>query len=165
LAITAINQLNKNYNINISLQNIKNGLEKTKWPGRLEIISKKPLIILDGAHNKSAALILKKALLSYFKEYKIIFILGILKDKDISSIIKILSPIAKIIITSQANSERSQDAFKLSEKVKKYFNGEIIPIPQIEKAIKLAKIKAKNEKTLICITGSIYLIGEVKNKI
>lgn len=165
LAMTTIDSLNKYYNLNISLQNIKNGLKKTKWPGRLEIISKKPLIILDGAHNKSAILILKKALLSYFKDYKIIFILGILKDKEINSMLKIVAFIAEVIITSQANSERAESAVDLSKRVKKYFNKEIIVVPQIEEAIKLAKIKAKNKKTLICITGSIYLIGEVKKEL
>ena len=63
---------------------IREGLRKTKWPGRLEIVSREPMIILDGAHNPAAAKRLREFLSENFHNKKIILVLGILSDKDIT---------------------------------------------------------------------------------
>jgi dihydrofolate synthase/folylpolyglutamate synthase len=161
LAIEVIKELTCHHRLKISTEMIKKGLVKTSWPGRLEIISSSPLIILDGAHNRAAASRLRQSLKYYFKGQKFIFIIGVLQDKNIRGIFQSLSPLAEIIITTSINSPRAMCPERLKEIARKY-HPRVKVIPSLKKALLEAKKIADNKKIAICITGSLYLIGEVK---
>ena len=66
---------------------IQKGLDNTVWPARLQIVSKKPLFIIDGAHNPDAALRLKESIEMYFADKKKIFIMGMFRDKAVEEVI------------------------------------------------------------------------------
>jgi folylpolyglutamate synthase/dihydrofolate synthase len=87
LSIMAVEKL-KQYGINISEDVIRRGLSKTKWPGRIEVISKLPLIVIDGAHNPQGMAVLKEAL-NLFTYNRLILVIGMLKDKDTDSMLKL----------------------------------------------------------------------------
>src|SRR4030042_1253954 len=99
---------------------IRTGVAKTRWPGRLEVVKEDPLILVDGAHNPAAARALAKTLKSIFmKKYKrIVIILGIMADKDISGIMETLLPIASEIILTYPDYSRAASPEKLAGNAK-----------------------------------------------
>ena len=137
---------------------IREGLRKTKWPGRLEIVEREPLIILDGAHNPAAAGRLKEFLLEFANDKKIILVLGILADKDITGIISELSPIAGNIILTKPEYYRASDPERIKGLIKEH---SAVIINNIPDAIMHAKEIAMPDD-IICITGSLFTVGEAK---
>ena len=79
----------------------KKGLKDTKWNGRLTIIHREPLFIVDGAHNPAAATVLKESLETYFKGKNLYYIFGVFADKDYEKVIELTAPLAKRIVTVQ----------------------------------------------------------------
>ncbi|MFH1015308.1 MAG: folylpolyglutamate synthase/dihydrofolate synthase family protein [Nitrospirota bacterium] len=141
---------------------IRAGLGNIKWHGRLELVSKEPPILIDGAHNPSAAKILADSLKEiFFKVYRrIILIVGIMSDKDIRGIIAPLLPLASEIILTAPACERaaspdvlSGHAISLGFSYRKTYG--------VAAALTMAR-EIYREGDLIVITGSFYTIGEAK---
>ncbi len=141
---------------------IKQGLENTKFKGRLDIISKNPLIIEDGAHNYSGVTALCDALKTYFSDKKIIIVMAMLKDKEYEKCVKALSPLAHTFITTEADNPRKTSAQELADTVKKYTKN-VYAQPDVNKALDLAKSLYDNN-SVICICGSLYLLGDVQER-
>lgn len=140
---------------------IRNGLEKTYWPGRLELMRKKPLLLLDGAHNPAAMKILRETIERYFKYERLILILGIMVDKDIKKIIKEIVPLAYKVIITQPQIERSAPIGLLKKYVRKWCKN-IESIARVKEAVSSALLQAKKED-LILITGSLFTVGEARD--
>ncbi|MDI6892191.1 MAG: folylpolyglutamate synthase/dihydrofolate synthase family protein [Actinomycetota bacterium] len=145
----------------LSLDGLRRGLERVRCPGRLEIIVKFPTVVLDGAHNPSGAAELARALKSEFSCNNLILVLAILGDKDIDGILKELVPLASLVILSENQSYRSASVNVLMEKLAK-FSSNFICEPDLFKAIEVA-IERAGEGDLICITGSLYTVGEARD--
>ncbi|MBA3051936.1 bifunctional folylpolyglutamate synthase/dihydrofolate synthase [bacterium] len=145
----------------ISDESIRKGLSKTRWPGRLEIVNRSPLVILDGAHNLPAAKQLRKALLEFLGNNKrLILVLGILKDKEVGKIVRELVPLAfKVIVTSSKTSRAvlPDDLYKIAVK----YNRNVSVISEVEEALQYALCEAK-KNDIVCITGSLYTVGEAR---
>ncbi len=158
LAVVALEVLKKDFPWN--MKDLKNGLKSAYIEGRMTVISrKKPLIILDGAHNPDSAKILRKALDKYFFPYKPIFIIGILKDKDKEKFLSNLSISGCKVIVTQPKIDRAYPKEELFEIVKKYTK-DVYLCKDIKNSLKYAKgIVQKDE--VICVCGSLYLTGEV----
>jgi len=129
----------------ISETQIRNGIKKTRWPGRFEIVQQNPLIILSAAHNPAGFRDLQKSL-ERIPHDKTITVLGICSDKDIESMTKLAENFSDKIFKTSFNHERSWDGN-----------------PDPEKAINSA-LSAARPEDLICITGSIFLVGEVRKR-
>ena len=145
----------------ISGEAVRSGLADPLWPGRLEVISSKPTVILDGAHNPSAMRSLAWAIRHDFDFRNLIVVLGVLGDKDISNILKEILPLASKVIYTKAAYERAANPRLLMEQGKRLGkSGEVcFPIPKaIDKARTIADMK-----DLILITGSLYTVGEAKS--
>ena len=97
----------QNHGIKINEDYIQQGIKKTINPGRMEIVNYDPIILLDGAHNPKGVKLLVETLKNDFKYNKLIFILGILKDKDIKSMMPSIISISDYIITTQSNNDRA----------------------------------------------------------
>ena len=93
IVIESINTLNKFYNFNITIDNVLNGLNKVHNPGRLEILNKKPLVFLDGAHNPNGIARLIEFLQIIKNNRRIVMIIAFSKTKDILSMLKKISDI------------------------------------------------------------------------
>lgn len=161
LAIEGIKELENLKYINLDIDKIKSAVEKVKWKGRLEVLSKNPYIVLDGAHNTSGVEFLKSNLSEYFIYSKLYLILGVLADKEVEKMVKALAPLASEIYTLTANSVRAEGAEELKNIVKKY-NDNCIAFNDYLDAINYAKSKAK-EDDLILASGSLYMIGALRN--
>jgi len=145
---------------------LRRGLEKAKWPGRMEIVCKSPLFIIDGAHNVEGTLTLAENLNTYFPEKKKILIMGVLKDKQYEEMIKIIVPLAGAVVAVTPLSERALGSEELSEYIKLYCKNVMVG-KTIEDGIEKA-INIYDGESVICAFGSLYYIGEVgryfKNK-
>ena len=159
LVLAACELIGKN-NAALTLNNIQEGLSKNHWPGRLEIVSDNPFIILDGAHNLAAARNLAKFMSTNLAGRVITLVVGILDDKPYKAMLKsLLTPVNRVILT-QAKIDRALDPRKLYEAAKN-LKPDVAIIPDVAQAIKNA-VETTPRHGAICIAGSLYVVGEAK---
>ncbi|ODS35702.1 MAG: hypothetical protein A7315_05280 [Candidatus Altiarchaeales archaeon WOR_SM1_79] len=144
--------------LNISEKNIREGFEKTRWLGRLELVQKEPTVILDCAHNPAGMKALKNALVKINPKGNLTLVLGIMRDKDISGIVEEIAPCADRVIVTKPKFERAAEPKIIEKEVKKFCNN-IITKSIVKEAVWYA-INDASFEDFICITGSIYLVGE-----
>jgi len=156
LAIAACNKFLGNINKEV----IKKGLELVKWEGRLEIISEEPTLVLDCAHNVASVSNMTAELRKNHDFSRSFVILGLMKDKEVDKIIKILSDFGDYFYLVQVNPKRAEAPESLKEKFKK-FNKKVQVSESISSALKAVKEIAKPDD-LVCITGSIFTVAEAK---
>ena len=167
IALTTINILKKKFMKKFFFLNQKqiiNGIQKTKWNGRLQFISKN--VLIDCAHNPSGFGVLKKELEIIKKQKKIksfIFVIGIQRDKNIPLMLKIINPlISTIIFTKSKNVKASEpkQLLKIFSKINKNKKIKTKTINNPKEALNHAK-KISDKDDLVVVAGSIYLVGEV----
>jgi dihydrofolate synthase/folylpolyglutamate synthase len=158
LTLATIEYLQMN-GVYITNESITEGIEKTTNPGRMEIASFEPIILLDGAHNIAGMKSLKKTLEEDFVYERLVLVLGILSDKSVQKMLDIITPIADSIIVTKSHNKRACSPTKLKEMIGKK---EVVEKDKISDAIAYAKKVAKKQD-LICITGSLFTIGETKD--
>ncbi len=160
-AIAAIEAL-RIKGLSIPTKAIRDGLEKVRWEGRLEIIQYDPLLVLDGAHNPNGIKIVRQTLEELFSYNRLILVLAIFSDKDYKKMIQIISPLADLIITTKAENPRATPPQVIAKEAEQYKNKKkIIVTENITQAINCALSNSK-KNDLICITGSLYTVGEAK---
>lgn len=142
---------------------VKEGLSNSRWPGRLEHVMEKPLVILDGAHNLHAAKVLGKYLSSILKGRKLTLVLGILDDKPYEKMLKYLVPLAGQVIITKAKIDRSLDPSILKTEAERMTQLPVIIIEDVKAAVTHA-VKTSNDTDVVCVAGSLYVVGEAKEK-
>jgi dihydrofolate synthase/folylpolyglutamate synthase len=142
----------------ISNNAITEGLSRVVFPGRLQVVSKAPLTVLDGAHNPGAARKLKEAITQYFKPTKSFLVIGMSADKDMHSVIKELAPVFDQVITTRADNPRSASPDTLAALFVDQ-GKPVIVTGDIRQGLKQAQ-RLAGEKDLICVTGSLFVVGE-----
>jgi dihydrofolate synthase/folylpolyglutamate synthase len=160
VAINTIEVLCEEENIILNKNIIEKSLEDVKWMGRLEVLGKKPTIVIDGAHNIDAIKALRKNIERYFKYNKIYLLLGILADKQVKEMIEEITPIAEKIYALTPHSERAELSEDLKNEILEY-NLNTVALESYEEAFALALKEAK-EEDLILISGSLYMIGDMR---
>ena len=146
--------------IPISFTHIQEGLEKTRWPGRLEVVSQSPMIILDGAHNLNASKQLAKYLATDMKNRRITLVIGILEDKPYEAILENLIPVCSRVILTSPKIDRALPVEALYP-VAAALSDNVQSIPDVEHALAFA-VKNTLPDDVICVAGSLYVIGEAK---
>ncbi len=136
------------------------GLKKTRWEGRMEILSSRPLFVLDGAHNPSGMNILVRALKKEFTWRRLILIFAALKDKDYKTMLQKIAPLASIIILPQLAAARAVTASDMAF-VMKDLGFRARRAGNVREALEQA-LKLARKDDLICAAGSLYLAGEIK---
>lgn len=160
LALASLEVLDRDGHVAWNPSAIAEGLASVHWPARLEILDRQPLVILDGAHNPNGAEALKRAIEEDFAHRRVHLVLGIMADKDIAGMLKRLLPIADTAVFTQPRYARAANPERLRELAGPYLKHyEIISEPAL--AIERARSLAGPDD-LICITGSLYFAGEVK---
>jgi dihydrofolate synthase/folylpolyglutamate synthase len=162
LALAASELLSRD-SASISIESIKAGLAKTRWPGRLEIVCDRPLVILDGAHNLIAARNLARFLADNLSKRRITLVIGILDDKPYGSMLKSLLPQCCRAIITRAKTGRALDPRRLYKTAKKIIS-DVSIVPDVAGAAKIA-IEDSAPDGVICIAGSLYVVGEAKEAI
>lgn len=145
----------------ISEEAIRKGLANTKWPGRLEVLRRSPLLVIDGAHNEEAFQSLRRALKNTFFYRRLILVLGILIDKALENILEIIVPLADVLIITKPNSPRAADPNDLKKIADKLATGAVFVEDNISDAVDLALSMARSPD-LVLVAGSLYVIGDAR---
>lgn len=135
-AIEAVNYLIKKGFI-VKKEDIYAGIRQAKWNGRFEKICDNPPVYFDGGHNPAAAMHIKKSLEIYFTNKKIVYIIGVLADKDYDSVLKITGGLADKIITITPDNPRALSKENLRDTAKKY-NNDVVCADTVSQAIDMA---------------------------
>ena len=155
-AITAYTALKL---LNIPQESIAQGFEKASMPARMEVISEKPFVMLDGGHNPGCAKALKKLLEDFTKGKKRTAVMGMMADKDVEQTVKILSPMFSKIIAAAPSQPRALSAGSFAKIAEKYCDN-VVEADSVEDAVKNI-LKGEEEITVVC--GSFYLVSEFRN--
>jgi len=139
---------------------LRDGLAKTKWPGRLERIGDSPPILLDGAHNPGATRVLRQALDQEFPRRRLILVLGIMGDKEIPKMMPYLVPLADLLILTRPHMERAA-TLELLRKHVSLWKKPTLEITDVGGALGKAMEEAGRED-LVVVTGSLYTVGEAR---
>jgi len=157
-AVLAVEGL-RHYDIFIDKSAVSVGLLNARWPGRFEILHKKPFIVVDGAQNGQSAFILKKTVKDNLKYGKLLLILGIMNDKDVENICKELSSIADYVITTKSRSDRAASPEFLRGRMLHYKNIDVVTAVSVGEALDKA-LAVADKDDVILVTGSLYVVGE-----
>ena len=136
------------------------GLGTCRWEGRLEVLQERPIVVVDGAHNPAGASVLREALKEDFSFRRLILVFGVLADKDYRAMLGKLVPAADHVILTKPREERALPPDIPAQWVRATGRrAEVIEDSgkAMERALRLA---GKND--LVCITGSLYLVGEIR---
>lgn len=143
----------------ISNDDIRSGIAATVWPGRLEVMSRHPLVVIDGAHNPEAAAALATAIAPVSRR-RTTLVLGMLADKELAPVLDSLLPLVDDIIVTTPNSVRAIAPELISERIRERGRA-ARTIVSAEEAVRTA-LAATGPDDLLLVTGSLYLIGEAR---
>jgi dihydrofolate synthase/folylpolyglutamate synthase len=143
-------------------ENIKIGLTKTFWPGRFEVIRVAPMVILDGAHNVDGAKALSRTLARYFKDKKLIFVIGIKQGKSFSGIVDILAKHMKKVFVA-GSQYKAINPEVLAKEINRHTKNTVV-VYDAREAVRRALEEASDDD-IICVTGSLYLVGDVRGSL
>jgi len=160
LVLAACEILNRKRHIQLEPDAVREGLESNRWPGRLEMVSSSPLVILDGAHNFIAARNLARFITENLKDRRVTLVVGMLDDKPYRSMLKSLLAACDRVILTQATINRS-----LPIDVLKPIASEIVPdvslVADVGDAVVHALDTSKPDDAVV-VAGSLYVVGEAK---
>ena len=137
------------------------GIIRTIWPGRLEVLKKEPLFYRDGAHNPDGARKLASFLQKHFTNKRIIYIMGVLKDKEYTKILQYLMPMAKKVYVFRPNNERGLSAEILANTIKEKADVPVMIEPDVNTAVSKALEAAQPEDILVAC-GSLSFLEEME---
>lgn len=143
--------------IHVAVDEMRKGVLDTTWPGRLDVVSRHPLIIFDGSHNPDGVST-TVTVLSNLGVVPLTFVLGCMDDKDAEGIVKAIAPISSQIICTQAEYKRALSAADLADIARRETNGPVQVEVSSEKAFE-AGLSSDMGKGM-CVIGSLYLVGE-----
>lgn len=158
VAIAASERLSLEWR-NLEKNKIIQGVETARWPGRLEVIKEKPLLILDAAHNEEGAKALKKYIVEFISP-PLTLVFAIMRDKKIERVADILFPLAKEIILTCFPYYRAASPEEIRQRAAR-FQGRIVLEPDVKKAVRLALQKSGPQGAVLA-AGSLFLVGEIK---
>ncbi len=140
---------------------VRRGLEETVWDGRFTVLRKKPLLIMDGAHNEDAVKRLRESLEGYFPGQRFILIMGVLRDKEYDKMLSVMAPLAQYIVTvTPPDNPRALPAYELAAEAKAY-HPSVTAVDSLEEAVEAAGLLAGEEYVTIAF-GSLSYLGRLR---
>lgn len=144
----------------VAEEKLRQGLKRTTWAGRFTPVGKKPCFIVDGAHNEDAAKRLAESVEFYFTNKRIIYIMGVLKDKEYEKIIGLTHGLADQIITvTPPDNPRALPAYELAREVAKVHSG-VTAVDSLEEAVEMARLLAGKEDVILAF-GTLSFAGRL----
>lgn len=139
---------------------LRRGFLQTAWPGRFTVVGKKPYFIVDGAHNEDAAKRLAESVEFYFTNKRIIYIMGVLRDKEYEKIIALTHTLADQIITvTTPNNPRALPAYELAREIAKVHSN-VTAVDSLEEAVEMSRLLAGKDDVIIAF-GSLSFLGRI----
>jgi dihydrofolate synthase/folylpolyglutamate synthase len=166
LAVAAAAELNSQGFAGITAKSIERGIRETRWPGRFQVIAARagwPEMVIDVAHNPAGAWALRSALSERYDDRPLIFVFGAMRDKAISEMTEILFPLAERVIATRPENPRAASPEEIQQAAVRT-GVEVETVEDVERALERARDLA-TAGTVVVVTGSIYLVGEVMRSI
>ena len=161
-AVAAIDAL-RSGGVAVSEESIGEGLRRLSWPGRLEVLGDKPLIVVDGAHNGHSARRLRQALQDYFSFDRAIVVMGVSGDKIIGAMAEELAPLTHLLIATRSQHPRAAEP----QAVAAAFAAQGVAsetCPTVATALDRARALAGRDD-LICVVGSLFVVAEAREQV
>ena len=160
LALSIIDRLKaRGFTVNDS--KAMEGLAKTLVPGRMEMVSQTPRVLVDGAHNAASIDAMMRAIGQHVPYDSMVVIFGCCGDKDIPGMLERITSGADKVIFTKVDSVRTADPEELAARYIELYGKMAQVAPTLKDALEIAN-RAVTKEDLICITGSFYLVGEAK---
>ncbi len=166
LAIAAAVELSQQGFGGITAKSIERGIRHTRWPGRFHVMAARPgwpEMVVDVAHNPAGAWALRSALSERYEDRQLIFVFGAMRDKAISKMTEILFPLADRVIATRPENPRAASPEEIQQAGIRT-GVQIEAVEDVQGAVERARTLAK-AGTVVVITGSIYLVGEVMRSV
>ena len=139
---------------------VREGLASVTWPGRFQLMAKKPLTIIDGGHNPQCLEALENAIKTYLPGRKLVFLNGCMADKDYGDMFNWLRPYAQEFVTVTPANPRALSAQALSDYIREHLDAPATPCATVAEGVRTAIDKAGPDG-VVCACGSLYMLGEV----
>ena len=146
----------------ISEDAIRAGLTQAIWPGRFELLSRAPLLIVDGAHNPNGVEALVDTIRAYFPDQKINFVMGVMKDKDYHTMLRLIAPYAACFITELPDAHRALRPEALKSEIREYFDGPVETADSVTAAVERAMELAEGSDAITICFGSLYQVADIR---
>jgi len=143
----------------IPIEAVHEGLRSVCWPGRLEILSRKPLVVVDGAHNSYSAQVLRRALEEWFPDRRWMLVFGASADKDIAGMLKVLLPISEYTIVTRSDHPRAASPVELADVVAAVGGGAEVSV-NVRKSLRRG-LALMDPASGLLVTGSTHLVADV----
>ncbi|MBR6266937.1 MAG: bifunctional folylpolyglutamate synthase/dihydrofolate synthase [Selenomonadaceae bacterium] len=154
-------ELLRNLDERITSESIQLGLKLARWPGRFELLNcDGRTVILDGAHNPGGIMALRESLDTYFPEGVRVFVLGILKDKDIDAMLESLLRQGDFVIATTPDSSRAAEATMLAEKARAV--AACVDLREEPEQALARGLELSHGSVPLIVTGSLYLVGGIR---
>ena len=141
-------------------EHLRAGLAKTRWRGRFSVLCEKPLFIMDGAHNRDGAQMLKASIEQYFDGKRIIAICGMFRDKEYEEVLVLIAPyLSKLIAIETPGNPRALPKEELAQTAKRYLT-DVECAETVADAVQTAFTQT-NEEDVIVAFGSLSFLGEL----
>jgi len=137
---------------------LRRGLAAVRWPGRLDVVGKRPWIVLDGAHDEISARALARSVVELFPHRRLILVLGISRDKDVRAVGAALCPLADVTVFTASKLPRATPPQELRQALRDLCAKPMVAA-DVASALDIARDRAR-EDDLILVTGSLYIVGE-----
>ncbi|HET92211.1 MAG TPA: bifunctional folylpolyglutamate synthase/dihydrofolate synthase [Chloroflexi bacterium] len=160
-AIAALDVLHRR-GFQISAGAVREGLRTVRWPGRLEILSRNPLVVVDCAHNSYSAQVLREALAEWFPGRQWVLLFGASADKDIAGILEALLPISEYVIVTRSDHPRAATPIELADVVASGGGGAEVCV-NVRKSLRRGLAMMDPGSGLLA-TGSIFLVADVREE-
>ncbi len=158
-AIAAASELGRRSFV-IDTAAVAHGLALVRWPGRTEVLSRRPWIMVDGAHNGASARCLLDTVIDLWGRRRITLLFGASVDKRIDDMLEVLLPAANRVILTRARHPRAAPSALLEERVHRR-GCQVEMVPAVADALALAA-ESTTEGELILVTGSLFVVAEAR---
>jgi dihydrofolate synthase / folylpolyglutamate synthase len=158
-ALAAVEHLRRQ-GVEIADEAIVEGFRRVKWPARLEVVRRRPLVVVDGAHNPYSVERLGEAVRDYLGKGRVLVVFGASADKDIPGMVRAIAPLASRIFLARSRHPRSTPVERLQAVLASY-GLEGVPCGSVPEALRRA-MDAAGQEDLILATGSLFVAGEVR---
>ncbi|NOZ05837.1 MAG: hypothetical protein GXP41_05730, partial [Chloroflexi bacterium] len=137
---------------------VQAGVANVRWPGRMEILARRPFVIADGAHNPASARALVQAIRRYLHPRRIRFVYGSLADKDVRGVLQTLLPAAEEMVVVAPRFPRAMPVAQVMEAVR-VLGYAATKAPSVAEGVRMAAARSEPED-LVCVTGSLFVVAE-----
>jgi dihydrofolate synthase/folylpolyglutamate synthase len=146
----------------VPIEAVQEGLRTVYWPGRLEILSREPLVVADGAHNTYSAQVLREALQEWFPDRRWVTIFGASADKDVAGMLEILMPISDYLIVTRSDHPRAAAPVVLADVAASAGGGAEVSV-SVRKSIQRGLTMMGPDSGLL-VTGSLHLVADAREE-